>query len=399
MDRRRFLGAMGSLAALSASPGWAASRRPAGAQVIRCRLENAAAGARLVLDLTDAVPYRVFALSSPARIVVDLARVAVRLPTPVPESAEPLVTDVRHGPHEDGMRVVLDMQRTIQPQASMHRDAATGMYRLVVQLPTAVAAMAVRHARRPAIVAIDAGHGGRDPGAVSASNVCEKHVAMAIAIRLHGLLAGDARFQPTLIRDDDRFVPLYDRVLIAHRRKADLFVSIHADAAPTPSAQGASVWVLSRHGATSAMAGWLADSENSSDRYAPLRDSALYTRDPMLAKVLVDMSMDATIASSLDLGRLMIDDLQQVTRIHQQQVDQAGFAVLKSPDIPSILVETGFMSNADDCRRLVTEAHQQELAEALQSGIANYFRQYPVQGPPALARRVSGRDPAPPPAT
>jgi N-acetylmuramoyl-L-alanine amidase len=143
------------------------------------------------------------------------------------------------------------------------------------------------------------------------------------------------------------------------------------------------VWVLSQHGASSAMARWLAESENASDRYAPLRDSALYTRDPALSKVLVDMSMDATIASSLDLGRLMIDDLQQVTRIHQQRVDQAGFAVLKSPDIPSILVETGFMSNADDCRRLVTATHQQELAEALKSGIAGYFRQYPVQGPPA----------------
>lgn len=382
MDRRRFLGALGSLAALSALPGRAATRAGR-AQVTGCRMEDAADGMRLVLDLTDAVPYRVFTLSSPARIVIDLGQVDVRLPAPVPGAAESPVTDIRHGPHDDGMRVVLDMRRAIQPQASMRHDAATGTYQLIVPLSTAAVAVVARPVRRPAIIAIDAGHGGKDPGAVSASNVYEKRVALAIATRLHGLLAGDARFRPTLIRDDDHFIPLHDRVLIAHQRKADLFVSIHADAAPTPSAQGASVWVLSPHGATSAMARWLADSENSSDQYAPLRDSALYTRDPMLSKVLVDMSMDATIASSLDLGRLMIDDLQQVTRIHQQQVDQAGFAVLKSPDIPSILVETGFMSNADDCRRLVTETHQQELAEALQSGIANYFRQYPVQGAPA----------------
>jgi N-acetylmuramoyl-L-alanine amidase len=332
--------------------------------------------------LTAAVPFRVFALSSPSRIVIDLGQVDAHLPATVMAAAESPVTDIRHGPHDDGMRVVLDMVHAVQPQASMHHDVATETYRLVVRLPSVAVAVAARPVRRPAIIAIDAGHGGRDPGAVSAGNVYEKRVALAIATRLHGLLAGDERFQPTLIRDDDHFVPLHDRVLIAHQRKADLFVSIHADAAPTPAARGASVWVLSQHGTTSAMARWLADSENASDRYAPLRDSALYSRDPMLSKVLVDMSMGATIASSLDLGRLMIDDLQQVTYVHQQQVDQAGFAVLKSPDIPSILVETGFMSNADDCRRLVTETHQQELAEALQGGIANYFRQYPVQGPP-----------------
>jgi N-acetylmuramoyl-L-alanine amidase len=380
MDRRRFLGALGTLAALSASPGWATVRR-GGARVTGCRLESAADGARLVLDLSGAVPYRVFALSSPARVVVDLGQVDARLPAPAMGATASPVAGIRHGPHEDGVRVVLDMRDAVQPRASLQRDAATGAYRLVVRLPSALAQ--VRHVRRPAIVAIDAGHGGKDPGAVSASHAFEKHVALAIATRLHGLLAADARFQPALIRDDDRFVPLHERVLIAHRRKADLFVSIHADAAPTPTARGASVWVLSQHGASSAMARWLAESENASDRYAPLRDSALYTRDPALSKVLVDMSMDATIASSLDLGRLMIDDLQQVTRIHQQRVDQAGFAVLKSPDIPSILVETGFMSNADDCRRLVTATHQQELAEALKSGIAGYFRQYPVQGPPA----------------
>jgi N-acetylmuramoyl-L-alanine amidase len=380
MDRRRFLGALGTLAALSASSGWAAVR-PGGARVTGCRMERAADGARLVLELTGAVPYRVFALSSPARVVVDLGQVDAHLPAPAMGATASPVADIRHGPHEDGMRVVLDMRAAVQPQASLRQDAATGRYRLVVHLPFAVAQ--VRPVRRPAIVAIDAGHGGKDPGAVSASDVYEKHVALAIATRLHGLLASDGRFRPALIRDDDHFVPLHERVLIAHRHKADLFVSIHADAAPTPAASGASVWVLSQHGATSAMARWLAESENASDRYAPLRDSALYTRDPALSKVLVDMSMDATIASSLDLGRLMIDDLQQVTRIHQQRVDQAGFAVLKSPDIPSILVETGFMSNPDDCRRLVTAAHQQELAEALKSGIAGYFRQYPVQGPPA----------------
>ena len=181
-----------------------------------------------------------------------------------------------------------------------------------------------------------------------------------------------------MTRGDDHFIPLRERVRIAHRQGADLFVSIHADAAPNAEAQGASVYVLSKDGATSTMARWLAKSENSANRSAPARDSALYSPDPTLSKVLVDMSMDATIAASLDLGKIMVDNLGQVTRIHQQVVDQAGFAVLKSLDIPSILVETGFMSNRDDCIRLMSEHHQDELAGALQQGVTDYFRRHPL---------------------
>lgn len=380
MDRRRFLGAMGSLALLAPALGWADDRSRA--RVVGCHMEREPDGTRLTLDLTADSAYQVFALRSPSRVVIDLTGVVAHWPAGHLDLDGTPVAAIRTGRRENGMRVVLDMRGEVTPHAVMRDGTMAGQRQLVVHLPTTGALAATKrmsHAQRPAIVAIDAGHGGKDPGAVSASNHYEKVVALAIATRLHGLLDGDARFQPTLIRDDDHFIPLQERVLIAHRRKADLFVSIHADAAPVPTAQGASVYVLSRHGASSAMARWLADSENSSDMYASLRDSALYSRDPMLSKVLVDMSMDATIASSLDLGRLMIDDLEQVTQIHQRQVDQAGFAVLKSPDIPSILVETGFMSNADDCRRLLTDTHQQALAESLQSGIANYFRKFPVQ--------------------
>ena len=151
------------------------------------------------------------------------------------------------------------------------------------------------------------------------------------------------------------------------------------------------MWVLSQHGATSAMARWLAESENASDRYAPLRDSALYTRDPALSKVLVDMSMDATIASSLDLGHSVLRSLGGITRLHQERVDQAGFAVLKSPDIPSILVETGFISNDADCRRLHDARHQQALAGAIFDGLHGYFRQRPPAGSLLAALREQGK--------
>lgn len=384
MDRRSFLGAMGTLALLTPALGLAKAVGSS-ARITGCTLEQGAGGSHLRLDLSDKVPYRVFTLASPARVVVDIDQVPPHLSTAHLNLSGSPIADMRSGPHGNGVRIVLDMRQPVQPQASMVAGARAGQQQLVVALPvagTVAAAIAQRAApkQRPAIVAIDPGHGGRDPGAVSASDHFEKVVALSIATKLHGLLAADSAFAPTLTRNSDHFIPLRERVLIAHQHKADLFVSIHADAAPPSaySARGASVYVLSQHGATSAMARFMAESENSSDRYDSLRDSTLYTNNPALSKVLVDMSMDATIMSSLDLGRLMISDLSQVTRIHQQRVDQAAFAVLKSPDIPSILVETGFMSNPDDCKLLLTNGHQDALADSLRSGIHNFFRANPV---------------------
>lgn len=389
MDRRRFLGAMGSLAVLPAL-GLAAPAA-AVARVTGCRMDEDAGASRLTLDLSGQVPYRVFTLSSPPRVVLDLDRVAPHLSTDKINLQGSSVASIRSGPHGGGMRVVLDMRENSQPRAIMRAGPRAGQQQLVVHLPRsggvieqAVPAVAVAshklapRTHRPAVIAIDAGHGGKDPGAVSASDHYEKHIALGVATRLHGLLEKDPAFTPKMSRADDRFVALHERVLLAHQHDADLFVSIHADAAPATSARGASVYVLSEHGATSAMARFMAESENSADRYAPMRSSVLNNPNRQLSEVLMDMSMDATISSSLDLGRMMIDDLAQVTRIHQKQVDQAGFAVLKSPDIPSILVETGFMSNPDDCRRLLTDHHQEELADSLKSGISNYFKAYPL---------------------
>ncbi|RBA99282.1 N-acetylmuramoyl-L-alanine amidase [Xanthomonas oryzae pv. oryzae] len=227
------------------------------------------------------------------------------------------------------------------------------------------------------MVAIDAGHGGKDPGAVSADARYEKHVVMAVAGRLHQRLAADARYRPTMIRSDDRFVPLHERVLIAHRHSADLFVSIHADAAPTREARGASVFALSQTGASSALARWIADSENAADDMGDTARRLRVPSNPVLSQVLADLSLSGTIASSLAFGTLMLERLQQVTHLHQNQVGQAGFAVLKSPDIPSLLVETGFMSNRDDCQRLCGDTHQDELAQTLHAGIDDYFAAFP----------------------
>lgn len=382
MKRRNFLGALGTLALFSPTLGQAIAD-PVAARITGLRMERDRTTMRLAIELTDKVRYQVSTLSSPPRVVVDIDGAAGELPSEDVDLDGSPIADIRIGRRARGIRVVLDMRLAIQPHVYLRQGQPAGP-ELVVELSATQAeptAMTEMHPIRPLVVAIDAGHGGKDPGAVSADDHYEKHVAFAIAGKLHRLLGEDPRFKSTLIRNDDYFVPLHERVLIAHRRNADLFMSIHADAAPDRDAQGASVFVLSEHGATSAMARWLAESENSSDKYESLRERALYNKNPVLSKVLVDMSMDATILSSLDLGRTMIDRLGQVTRLHQRQVDQAAFAVLKSPDIPSILVETGFMSNQDDCGRLITDKHQDDLAGSLKSGIEDYFRKHPVSRP------------------
>ncbi len=352
-----------------------------------CNLQRQDAGLRLRLALSTQVAYRSFSLSNPARLVIDLPGVSTQPPQvdPLPDGLA--VVAIRSGPHGDGLRVVLDLAQPLTATARWEDGAlvvdlaaVSGTASLSAADPTepAVAAAAPTRSRlHPYVVAIDAGHGGKDPGAVSADARYEKHVAMAVAGRLHQRLAADPRYRPTMIRSDDRFVPLHERVMIAHRRNADLFVSIHADAAPSSAARGASVFALSQGGASSALARWIADSENAAD---DMGDSARRLRvpsNPVLSRVLADLSLSGTIASSLEFGKLMLDRLQHVTRLHQDQVGQAGFAVLKSPDIPSLLVETGFMSNRDDCNRLCGDAHQDELAQTLHAGIDDYFQAFP----------------------
>ncbi|WP_127158898.1 N-acetylmuramoyl-L-alanine amidase [Xanthomonas arboricola] len=352
-----------------------------------CNLQRQGAGLRLRFALSTQVAYRSFSLSNPARLVIDLPGVSTQLPQidPLPDGLA--VVAIRSGPHGDGLRVVLDLAQPLTATARWEDGAlvvdlaaVSGTASLSAADPTepAVAAAAPTRSRlHPYVVAIDAGHGGKDPGAVSADARYEKHVAMAVAGRLHQRLAADPRYLPTMIRSDDRFVALHERVLIAHRHNADLFVSIHADAAPSSQARGASVFALSQNGASSALARWIADSENAAD---DMGDSARRLRvpsNPVLSQVLADLSLSGTIASSVAFGKLMLGRLQQVTRLHQDQVGQAGFAVLKSPDIPSLLVETGFMSNRDDCRRLCGDTHQDELAQTLHAGIDDYFQMFP----------------------
>lgn len=351
-----------------------------------CRVQQQGELLHVRLELGAQVAYRNFRLSDPERVVIDLSGVSPQSPRIDPMPVGVAVTRIRSAPHLDGLRVVLDLRQPCT--VNVRRDGSALVLELAAMPGGAaltvsgdVAATApvgpARSRLHPYIIAIDAGHGGKDPGAVSADARYEKHVAMAVAGRLHQRLSADARYQPTMIRSDDRFVPLHERVLIAHRHNADLFVSIHADAAPTREARGASVFALSQTGASSALAHWIADSENAADDMGDTARRLRVPSNPVLSQVLADLSLSGTIASSLAFGTLMLARLQQVTHLHQHQVGQAGFAVLKSPDIPSLLVETGFMSNRDDCRRLCSDTHQDELAQTLHAGIDDYFAAFP----------------------
>jgi len=241
--------------------------------------------------------------------------------------------------------------------------------------PPQIDAEEQRRIDRLVVVTLDPGHGGEDPGAVGPSGLREKDVVLQIALRLRDRLNSVPGMRAMLTRDADFFVPLHERVRKARRVQADLFVSIHADAFITPAARGASVFALSENGASSTAARWMANKENAADAVGGLNVSA--AKDPQLLRTLLDMSTAAQIKDSLKIGREVLAGMGRVGALHKGQVEQAGFAVLKAPDIPSILVETAFISNPDEEAKLRDVAYQTSLVEALFTGIRRYFARNP----------------------
>lgn len=231
-------------------------------------------------------------------------------------------------------------------------------------------------------IAIDAGHGGEDPGARGATGTHEKDVTLSIAKRFKALVDAEPNMRGVLTRDGDYFIPLHGRVVKARKLQSDLFVSIHADAFVRPDARGSSVFALSERGATSAMARMLAKRENESDLIGGV---SIDQKDPYLAQTLLDLSQTATISDSLKLGKAVLGHLGEINALHKNSVEQAGFAVLKSPDIPSILVETAFISNPDEEKRLNDEEYQDKLAKAILAGVRKYF----ASNPPLAKSRLA----------
>ena len=358
-------------------------------QIRNARLWRSDDKLRLVFDLSGPVNYKTFSLTAPERLIIDLSGAGLSGDFSQLVLKNSGITSIRSGHFgKADTRIVLDLATPMQLTSFLLPPQDGQGHRLVLDLTSATQvphpiAAAPRplvdraHPKRDIIVVVDPGHGGKDPGAIGSKGQREKDVVLSIAQLLAKRLKREKGFDVKLVRNDDFFVPLRKRVEIAHKHSADMFISVHADAAPRITASGASVYALSEGGATSATARFMAQRENGADLLGATSLLNLKDKDPMLAGVILDMSMNATIASSLQLGSSILGSLEGITSLHQKRVEQAGFAVLKSPDVPSILVETGFISNARDSARLVTARHQQAVAEGLFVGLQRYFQKNP----------------------
>ena len=349
-------------------------------QIRNARLWRSNDKLRLVFDLSGAVSYSTFSLNAPERLIIDLSGAGLSGDFSQLALANTGITAIRSGRlSAGGTRIVLDLAQPMQLNSFVLPPQDGQGHRLVLDLSSGARQAPVEkaHPKRDIIVVVDPGHGGKDPGAVGAKGEREKDVVLAISQLLAKRLKREKGFTVKLVRNDDFFVPLRKRVEIARRYKADMFISVHADAAPRLTASGASVYALSEGGATSATARFMAQRENGADLLGATSLLNLKDKDPMLAGVILDMSMSATLAASLQLGNAVLGSLAGITTLHQKRVEQAGFAVLKSPDVPSILVETGFISNVRDSQRLVTARHQQAIADGLFEGLQRYFQKNP----------------------
>ena len=391
----------------------------AATQVRSVRLWRAPDNTRLVFDLSGPVQHSVFTLTAPDRLVIDINGATLGGPLNVATANTPITAMRSAQRTPSDLRVVIDLKKAVTPKSFTLAPNAQYGNRLVVDLfdnpadaappaappptvatvpavPVTPAEPAIKLPPAPAgkrdiIVVIDAGHGGEDPGASGSRGQHEKDVVLAIARELQRQVNGLKGFRAELTRTGDYFIPLRGRTEIARKKGADLFVSIHADAAPSAAAFGASVFALSERGATSETARWLADSENRSDLIGGAGNVSLDDKDRMLAGVLLDLSMTASLTSSLNVGQKVLNNIGRVTPLHKQRVEQAGFMVLKSPDIPSILVETGFISNSNEASKLATASHQQAMARSISSGVRQFFQQNPPPGTYIAWLRDSGK--------
>lgn len=358
------------------------------ARVDGIRLWAAPDNTRIVFDIDGPVDHALFALREPDRIVVDLKNAKLNTGIPSPEADSPLLRAVRHAPRNGAdLRVVFDLSGPVRPKSFLLKPNEKYGHRLVIDLYDAQGDAAQPTVRkigpsnsqgpREIVIAIDAGHGGEDPGAMGRRGTREKDVVFQIARRLEHMVKQEYGMRPVMIREGDYYVGLKDRYAKAREAKADLFVSIHADGFNDHRARGSSVYVLSERGATTAAAAFLAEQENAADRIGGV---SLEDKDDLLKTVLLDLSQAATIEDSLEVAGHIHNNLAHVGRMHSRRVQQAGFAVLKSPDVPSVLVETAFITNPTEEKNLRSPRHQEKVARAIMEGVRAYFADKPPPG-------------------
>ena len=384
--------------------GWA-QQAMAQATVQGVRVWDAPGASRVVLDLAAPVTFKVFTLSQPARVVIDIEQGELRAEPPK-IAGQGVITSLRTGTHSEyGLRFVLDLAQTVTPKGFLLPPNDIYGHRLVVDLeytpsthveqPPIARPPTTSNTKKPGaptklekrdiVIAVDAGHGGEDPGAHGRKGTREKDVVLAIAKRLAQRIDREPGMKAVLTRDGDYFLSLRRRARLARQAKADLFVSVHADAFRNPNASGSSVWVLSQRGATDEAARWLADRENQADLVGGV---SLDDKDDVLASVLLDLSLTGIIDASTRVAQHVLNNISAVGAVHKPAVQYAGFVVLKSPDVPSILVETAFISNKKEEARLRDQRFQQQIAEAIMQGIFRYFKANPPPGTQWASRPV-----------
>ena len=361
------------------------------AEIREVRVASTETGSRVVLDLSAPVKHKAFLLDSPHRVVLDVSKSSLTSKLP---GVDGVITAMRAGelPH-NGLRLVFEVSGPVTIETSAAGPAGDAGHRLILDIAGSAAAVsartvavtpvvpavpvAIRPAHAPSdvgrdiVIAVDAGHGGVDPGASGKRGTREKQVVLEIAKALAARINAEPGMKAVLTRDGDYFISLNERTLRARRAKADLFVSIHADAIGNPDVSGSSVYVLSERGASSEAARWLAERENAADLKGGIK---LDDKDALLANVLLDLSQTASISASMVAAENVLKSLDHIGEVRKPRVQQAGFVVLKSPDIPSMLVETAFISNKEDERKLSLPAHRAKLANAIFAGIEQYFQ-------------------------
>ncbi|MEC5206242.1 N-acetylmuramoyl-L-alanine amidase [Vogesella perlucida] len=396
--RRKLIGAAAATFLLTVSRAGLA----AGSQVVAVRVWPSSTYTRLTIEASSEIRYKHFSLANPNRLVIDLEDVqltgVLQDVSGQIQSADPFIRTARAGQFNGNtVRLVLDLRNEVKPQIFSLKPVAEYQHRLVVDLYPAngqqddpLLALLQDYNKgqldnnaprgnkgktdpaRPVVIMIDPGHGGEDPGAIGPSGTREKDVVLRIGRQLKRLIDAEKNMKAYLTRDEDVFLPLGVRVAKARKIGADLFISVHADAVENRTARGSSVFALSENGATSAMARLLAKSQNEADMIGGVKIAG---KDKYLAHTLFDLTQTATINDSLKLGKAVLGKMGDLNKLHKPKVEQAGFAVLKAPDIPSILVETAFISHPEEERKLVDPAFQQDMAEAILSGVRTYFAQ------------------------
>ena len=343
---------------------------------------------RVVLDLSGKAAYKYFRLEEPYRAVFDLkgTTASTKLAMPLAESSSKLLKLIRSGKRDKDLRIVLETKQKTKVRSFSLQPIPPHTDRIVIDLypdkplKKKVVKERKKVARRDIVVAIDAGHGGEDPGALGPRGIQEKKVVLQISKKLRAEIEKKKGFKGLLVRKGDYYMAHRKRTEFARENGADLFVSIHADAFTSSKVSGASIYTLSGGGAESEMGRFLANRANESDLFSGAGTISIKGRADDVAKTIVDMIMDGKTLFSVKAGNAVLSRLQQATKLHKKQVEKAGFLVLKTSDIPSILVETGFISNPREARRLSQKDHQNRLSKAIAAGIWDFFYENPPPG-------------------